>query len=248
MKAQQERYTRQIMLDDWGPQGQERLRQATVFQIGAGGLGSPVAYYLAAVGIGKLIICDMDVVDISNLNRQILHGDGRIGVNKAVSAAITLHGTNPEMRVIPVPEKVTGENIRQLSQNADIFVDCLDNFDSRYTMMREAARRRLPLVHGSVWGMEGRLSVFHVPQTPCLQCAFPSAPPKEVFPIVGATTGVIGSLQALEVIKHLTGVGVPLYNRLLVWDGASSMFQKFQISKQTGCPICGQLSEKEGCE
>jgi len=174
-----------------------------------------------------------------------LHGDGRIGVNKAVSAAITLHGVNPEMQVVPVQERVTDENISQLSQGADILIDCLDNFDSRYTMMREAARREIPLVHGSVWGMEGRLSVFHVPHTPCLQCAFPAAPPKEVFPILGATPGVIGSMQALETVKCLTGIGEPLQNRLLVWDGMSCTFRKFQISKRAGCPICGHINAKE---
>lgn len=237
-----ERYTRQAMIAKWGRKGQEALENTTVFIAGAGGLGSPVSYYLAAAGIGHIIICDMDTVNLSNLNRQILHHDARIGTNKALSAKMTLSTINPHIKVTEIQEKITENNIHDMSSEARIIVDCLDNHATRYILMQEAVRRNIPLVHGSVWGLEGRVSFFHTPETPCLKCVFPSAPPKEVFPIVGATAGVVGSLQALEVIKYITGIGELLKNNLLVWDGTNNSFKKFKLHRRAGCSICGKYT------
>ncbi len=244
MSERLQRYVRQMTIDGWADDGQEKLSMATVFVAGAGGLGSPVLLYLATAGVGNIVVCDMDVVDISNLNRQILHGDSRLHIDKAVSAKITLHYINPEIQVKIIQEEITRNNVHQLTAEAKIIVDCLDNFAARYLLMEEAIRRDIPLVHGSVWGMEGRVSLFHVPETPCLKCVFPAAPPKEQFPIVGATVGVIGSLQALEVIKFLTQTGDLMKNTLLVWDGSNNSFNKFKIHARKDCPICGYLHKK----
>lgn len=234
------RYARQSIIANWGKDGQTALENATVFIAGAGGLGSPVSYYLATVGIGHIIICDMDTVSLSNLNRQILHHDFRIGINKAHSARMTLNKINPYIKVTEIQEKITENNIQNISSEAEIIVDCVDNYTTRYILMQEAFRRNIPLVHGSVWGLEGRISFFHTPETPCLKCVFPSVPSKEIVPIVGATAGVIGSLQAVEVIKYITGTGELMKNNLLLWDGTNNVFKKFKLHKRIGCSICGK--------
>lgn len=240
METQNSRYKRQIMLQNWGENGQKRLREARVLIAGAGGLGSPVALYLAAAGVGSMTICDMDCVDWSNLNRQILHTPQRIGLNKAVSAAQTLSQFNQDIAVRTVTEKIEEGNVEELVGQSDIVVDCLDNFETRYLLMEKAALHQVPYVYASVWGMEGRLTFFSPPDTPCLQCVFPESPAKEEIPIVGATAGVIGSLQALEVIKYLNGTGPVYCGRMLIWDGSINEFYTVKLHKKEGCPICGR--------
>ena len=232
------RYGRQMLLDGWGEAGQQQLKDSTVFIAGAGGLGSPVAIYLAVAGIGHLRICDMDSLEPTNLNRQILHDHTRVGLNKSISARQTLSLVNPHVEVTAISETLVAENADRLVGDANIVVDCLDNFATRYVLNDAAIRRHIPLVYGSVWGMEGRLSFFQPPETACLRCLFPESPPKGVFPVVGATPGVIGTLEALETLKFLTGVGSNLKGKLLVWDGSAMTFRSFPIAKDPNCPVC----------
>lgn len=195
------RYSRQMLIDGWGEEGQRKLNNSTIFIAGAGGLGSPVSIYLAVAGVGKIIICDFDSVEITNLNRQILHSHTRIGINKALSAKITLTAINPDVEVIAITEKITDENASKLIGNAVIIMDCMDNLETRYILNKVAIKNRIPLVFGAIYGMQGMLSFIQPPETPCLKCLFPEAPPRETFPVLGVTPGVIGALQALEANK-----------------------------------------------
>jgi molybdopterin-synthase adenylyltransferase len=233
------RYGRQMMMAGWGEATQRRLREATVFVAGAGGLGSPVSIYLAVAGVGHLVIADFDAPEMSNLNRQILHDPSRLGVNKAESARRTLAALNPDVAVTAIPDKITAENVDALIGEAAVVVDCMDNFPTRYALNAACLRKRIPLVHGAIWGLDGQLTVIRAPETACLQCLVPEAPPREVFPVVGATPGVIGSLQAMEVLKLLTGIGTPLEGALLVFSGATMRFRRLTLPKDPECPTCG---------
>jgi molybdopterin/thiamine biosynthesis adenylyltransferase len=234
-----ERYRRQIMIEGWDVGGQERLQSATVFIAGAGGLGSPVSIYLAACGVGTLRISDCGEPELSNLNRQILHDESRIGINKAISARQTLNQLNPHVNIIALPEAITDHTISELAGDASLIVDCLDNFETRHVLNRYAVSREIPLIHGAIHGFNGQVSVFHSPRTPCLACIFPPEVPPEIFPVAGFTPGVIGLLQATETIKILLGLGSPLYGTLLMWDGALADFQKIAICKSPACTVCG---------
>lgn len=235
------RYTRQMIMDGWGEGTQKKLKGSTIFIAGAGGLGSPAAIYLAVAGIGNIRISDFDSPDLSNLNRQILHSHGRIGMNKALSAKQTLNELNPHVNIKTFTEKILPENVDELVGDAEIIVDCMDNFPTRYLLNECAIRKKIPLVHGSIWGMEGRLTFIQSPETPCLKCIFPESPPQEVFPVVGATPGVIGCLQAMEVIKYLTGIGKTLKNKILVWEGKKTEFKNYKAYKDPHCPVCSSL-------
>ncbi len=235
------RYTRQMMMEGWGEDTQKKLKGSTIFIAGAGGLGSPASIYLAVAGVGNIRICDFDSPDLSNLNRQILHNHGRIGINKALSAKQTLEELNPHINVTAFTEKILPESVDDLVGDAEIIVDCMDNFPTRYLLNECAIRKGIPLMFGSIWGMEGRLSFVQVPETPCLRCMFPEAPPKEVFPVVGATPGVIGTLQSMEVIKYLTRIGTNLKGQILVWDGTKVNFKKYKAYKDPQCPVCSKV-------
>ena len=234
-----ERYHRHMMIAGWGEAGQERVKSARVFVAGAGGLGSPTSIYLAVAGVGRLAICDCDSPELSNLNRQILHNDSRIGMNKARSAKLTLSELNPSITVEAIETRIEADNVDELVGEADIIVDCMDNFPTRYLLNECAIRRGIPFVHASVWGLEGRLTFIHSPDTPCLQCIFPVAPPREVFPVLGAAPGVIGCLQAVETLKYLTGVGQNLKGQLLIWSGLDASFETFPLARKADCPVCG---------
>jgi adenylyltransferase/sulfurtransferase len=238
-EAEYQRYHRQIILPSWGVEGQSKVKEAVVFIAGAGGLGSPVAIYLAAAGVGRIRICDYSEPELSNLNRQILHTDQDIGKNKAISAQEMLREVNPHVKVEPLPYRIERENIDELVGDAQIIIDCMDNFPTRHILNECAVRRRMPFIHGGVIGMCGQITFIHTPETPCLNCIFPSSPPREVFPIVGATPGVIGTLEALEALKYITGIGETLKGRLLVWDGEKMEFQQITIKKYPNCPVCG---------
>lgn len=233
-----ERYKRQMMMEGWGQETQEKIKNSTVFIAGAGGLGSPVSIYLAAAGVGHIIICDFDSPDYSNLNRQILHNPSRIGINKALSGKVTLATVNSDIKITAHTEKITADNVDALVAKSDLILDCMDNFATRYVLNDSAIRKGIPLIYGSIWGLDGRMSFIDVPQTPCLRCLFQEAPPQEVFPVLGTTPGVIGTLQALEAMKYLSGVGTNLRGKLLVWEGASVEFRKYKIYKDPNCPSC----------
>lgn len=233
------RYNRQMMMEGWGEETQRKLKNSTVFIAGAGGLGSPVSIYLAVAGVGNIIICDFDSPDWSNLNRQILHNHKRIGINKAISAKQTLEELNPDIKVSAITEKIVVENVDHLIGGSQLILDCMDNFPTRYLLNESAIRKKIPMVYGSIWGMEGRLSFIQSPETACLKCIFPEAPPSEVFPVVGATPGVIGCLQAMEAVKFLTGIGTNLKGKLLTWNGLKTEFRTFKTYKDPQCPACG---------
>ncbi|MCS7215638.1 MAG: HesA/MoeB/ThiF family protein [Thermodesulfovibrio sp.] len=232
------RYHRQMLIDGWGEEGQKKLKNSTVFIAGAGGLGSPVSIYLAVAGIGKIIICDFDNVEMTNLNRQILHSNTRIGINKALSAKITLNGINPNVEVVPITEKINEANAFEIVGDAQIILDCMDNLETRYILNEVAIKKKIPLVFGAIYGIQGMLSFIQPPETPCLKCIFPEAPPKETFPVVGATPGVIGAIQALEAIKYIVGIGKLFKNKLLLWDGLSGDFKTFKTQKDPACSVC----------
>ncbi len=237
----QARYARQMLITGWGEAGQEKLKSACVFVAGAGGLGSPVSMYLAAAGVGEIRICDADRVELSNLNRQILHGDNRIGQMKADSAGTSLRSLNSEISVVALPEFLNESTVERMVGRSNIIVDCLDNYEARYCLNRYSIRHRIPLVHGAIEGMSGQATFLQPPETPCLRCLFPAAPVRSgTFPVVGMTPGLIGCIQALEVVKYLTGVGTNLKGRLLLLDGMEMEWNTFQVERNPDCPDCGQ--------
>lgn len=235
-KIEAEKYIRQIML--FGEEGQEKLKRATVFVAGAGGLGSPISTYLAVAGIGKIIIADFDRVERSNLNRQFLHHERDLGREKVISAKEKLLSMNPDIEVEIIQEMITDENADLIVPACDLIIDALDNFDTRHVLNRLAVKRNIPLIHGAVAGYRGQATTVIPGKTACLCCIFHSFK-KEVFPVLGTTPGVIGSIQANEAIKYLTGQGKLLENRLLLWDGSSCSFGEVEINKAENCPVCG---------
>lgn len=236
------RYGRQMLIPGWGEAGQLKLKRASVFVAGAGGLGSPVSLYLAAAGVGEIRLCDADRVELSNLNRQILHTDGRIGALKAASADQTLRELNPAIRVVTYPDYIDANNVDRIVGRPDVVVDCLDNFETRYLLNTHCLKNHIPFVHGAISGLVGQLTFLDPPQTPCLRCIFPTPAPKTVFPVLGATPGVVGCLQAMEVLKFLTGTGSTLKNKLLIFDGEDMTFISVDVERAPACPDCGSLA------
>lgn len=245
-----DRYSRHLKLPEIGLAGQQRLAEATVLLIGAGGLGSPAAYYLAAAGVGTLRIADDDVVDRSNLQRQILHAENRIGLPKVASAATTLTGLNPRTRIEAVAERVTSANVDRLLEGVDVVLDGADNFPVRYLLNDACVLHGVPLVYGAVHRFEGQVSVFDAGrargQRPCYRCLFPEPPPPEAAPncsevgVLGVLPGVIGLLQATEVLKLLLGLGEPLSGRLLQFDALRMQFRQIRLAPDPDCPVCAE--------
>jgi adenylyltransferase/sulfurtransferase len=235
------RYGRQMLIPGWGQAGQLRLKGASAFVAGAGGLGSPVAIYLAAAGVGEIRICDADVVELSNLNRQVLHPEDRIGESKAASAAQSLEALNSGIHIVPYSDYVDASNVAEVVGRPDIVVDCLDNYDTRYLINDYCLERGIPFLHGAIEGLMGQVTFLSPPETPCLRCIFPEAPPPRLFPVLGATPGVIGTIQAMEALKHLAGIGTTLKNRLLIFEGEDMTFTSIRIERSPACPACGRL-------
>ena len=243
---QAQRYSRHLLIPEVGETGQHRLLKSKVLLIGAGGLGSPAAYYLAAAGVGTLGIVDSDVVDLTNLQRQILHASDRIGEPKVESATRTLEALNPDVTVVGYQERLTSENIDRIIADYDVIIDGADNFPTRYLLNDASIKWHKPVVHGSIYRFEGQLTVFKPGDGPCYRCLFPTPPPPELAPscaeagVLGVLPGVIGTLQANEALKLLLGVGEPLVGRYLLFDALDASFREVRLRKDPECPVCGE--------
>ncbi|NQT31180.1 MAG: HesA/MoeB/ThiF family protein [Deltaproteobacteria bacterium] len=237
---EREKYARQMVLKGFGQKGQEKLKRATVFIAGAGGLGSSSATYLAAAGVGMLRIVDHDKVELSNLNRQILHWPKDIGKRKVGSAKDKLNQMNPQVKIEAIEKRITEANVCRLVEGCDLIVDAMDNLPTRYLLNKTAIEKNIPFFHGAVYGFEGRAMTVIPGQTACLRCVYRGAIAEEECPVIGVTPAVIGCIQATEVIKYLVGIGQLLANRLLVYDGLNMKFTEFKIKKDPNCPHCGK--------
>jgi adenylyltransferase/sulfurtransferase len=235
-KDELKRYERQISI--FGEDGQEKLKKAKVFIAGAGGLGSSISTYLTVAGVGKLRMVDNDIVALENLNRQILHWDNDIGKKKLESAAAKLKRMNPNVEVEVISETINKGNIDELVGDFDMIVDAMDNFAARYVLNKAALVKKIPLFHGAVHGFYGQATTIIPGKTACLRCIFPEAPPPTIPPVVGVTPGVIGCIQATEVIKYILGIGSLLENRLLMWDGLKAEMDEVPLEKNPRCEDC----------
>ncbi len=242
---QRDRYGRHILLPEVGEAGQQQLLESRVLLLGAGGLGSPAALYLAAAGVGTLGIVDMDVVDASNLQRQILHNMDRIGERKVDSAKKTLTQLNPDVDVVTYDVRFGADNVLDIIDGYDVIVDGTDNFPTRYLLNDASLLKRIPVVHGSIFRFEGQVSVFQPYVGPCYRCLLPEPPPPELAPscaeagVLGVLPGIVGSIQALEAIKLILDLGDPLIGRLLAYDALEQSFRAFKVRRDPECPACG---------
>lgn len=240
------RYSRHFLLPEVGEAGQAKLLDARVLMVGAGGLGSPSAYYLAAAGVGALGIVDHDVVDLSNLQRQILHSNDRIGEPKTESARQTLQGLNPDVRVVPYAERLSSDNIMEIIADYDIVVDGCDNFPTRYLVNDACVMTGKPNVHGSIFQFEGQVSVFHPGNGPCYRCLYPEPPPPGMAPscaeagVLGVLPGLIGTIQAVETIKLILDKGDSLAGRLLHFNTLTMEVSTLRLRQDPECPMCGE--------
>lgn len=233
------RYYRQIAMEGWGEDSQRKVAESTVIVAGAGGLGSPVSFYLAAAGVGKLVIWDYDEVALSNLNRQILYSTDDIGREKSAAAASRLNRLNPEIEIQGISTEITEETLNRHAEEADIIVDCMDNMATRFLLNRFAVSRQIPLVHGGVQDTNGQVMVVPAGGKPCLECIFGGVDSQKGVPVLGAAVGIIASMEALEALKLLSGYGTPLAGRLLICEGFSATYQEIEITSDPGCPVCG---------
>jgi adenylyltransferase/sulfurtransferase len=246
-RDQVRRYSRHLLIPEIGEQGQRRLLDTKMLLVGAGGLGSPAALYLAAAGVGTLGIIDADVVDDSNLQRQVLHSTSALGRPKVESARERIAGLNQDVDVVAYEERLTSENIDAiLDEGWDVIVDGADNFPTRYLVNDASVWHRIPVVHGSIYRFEGQATVFKPFEGPCYRCLFPQPPPPELAPscaeggVLGVLPGVIGSIQANEAIKLAVGIGEPLVGRLLLYDALEASFTEVALRRDPDCPVCGE--------
>lgn len=246
------RYSRHLLIPEVGELGQQKLLDAKVLMLGAGGLGCPAGYYLAAAGVGTVGIIDSDIVDRSNLQRQILHSDDRIGMSKVESAKMTLNALNPGVQVNTYDTRLTADNVLEIFSEYDIVLDGGDNFPTRYLVNDACVHLGIPNVTGSVFRFEGQVTVIKPGEGPCYRCLYPEPPPPEFAPscqeagVLGVLPGTIGLLQATEVIKLIIGVGDPLVGRLLTYDGLKQRFRELKIRKDPECKMCGDNAEFTG--
>jgi molybdopterin/thiamine biosynthesis adenylyltransferase/rhodanese-related sulfurtransferase len=245
-KEQRDRYSRHLLLPEVGVEGQQKLLDAKVLLLGAGGLGAPAALYLAAAGVGTLGIVDDDEVDLSNLQRQVIHTTDRIGVPKVDSAEETINAINPDVDVVKHPVRLDASNVIELIEPYDIVVDGLDNFPTRYLINDASVRLRKPVVSASILGFDGQLSVFKPYEGPCYRCLYPVPPPAELAPscgangVLGVLPGTMGLLQATEVVKLVLGQGEPLIGRLLLYEALGATFTELKVRRDPDCPICSR--------
>jgi molybdopterin/thiamine biosynthesis adenylyltransferase/rhodanese-related sulfurtransferase len=245
--AQLERYSRHILLPEVGEKGQEKLLKARVLLLGAGGLGSPAALYLAAAGIGTLGLIDADVVDSSNLQRQVLHGSSTVGLPKVESGKQRIADLNPDTKVLAFQERLTSENIdRVFDHGWDVIVDGLDNFPTRYLVNDASVWKNIPVVHGSIFRFDGQVTTFKPRVGPCYRCLYPEPPPAHLAPscaeagVLGILPGVVGTIQATEAIKVVLGQGEPLIGRLLMYESLQMKFRTLKLRRDPNCPVCGE--------
>jgi molybdopterin/thiamine biosynthesis adenylyltransferase/rhodanese-related sulfurtransferase len=244
-KEQRMRYSRHTLLPEVGVEGQVKLLNSKILLLGAGGLGAPSALYLAAAGIGKIGIVDDDVVDESNLQRQVIHNTERVGIPKTASAKLTIQALNPDVEVVEYNTRLDASNILDLIEPYDIIVDGADNFPTRYLLNDASVRLNKPVVSASILGFEGQISTFLPHEGPCYRCLYPVPPPPELAPscgangVLGVMAGVMGLLQANEVIKLAAGIGEPLVGRLLLYESLSTSFTELKVKRDPACPICG---------
>ena len=242
---QRNRYQRHLLLPEVGEKGQLKLLDAKVLMLGAGGLGSPAALYLAAAGVGTIGVIDMDVVDASNIQRQILHNMDRVGMRKVDSAKQTLSALNPDLKVLTYDVRLGADNILDIIDGYDVIVDGTDNFPTRYLVNDAALLKRIPVVHGSIFRFEGQVTIFNPYVGPCYRCMIPEPPPAELAPscaeagVLGVLPGIIGSIQALEALKLILELGDPLVGRLLSYDALDQSFRTFKVRRDPACPACG---------
>jgi molybdopterin/thiamine biosynthesis adenylyltransferase/rhodanese-related sulfurtransferase len=243
---QRERYGRHLLLPEIGAEGQAKLLDSKVLLLGAGGLGSPTALYLAAAGVGTLGVVDDDDVDLSNLQRQIIHTTDRIGTPKVDSAAAAIAALNPDVEVVKYPVRLDASNIMEIIQGYDVIVDGVDNFPTRYLLNDATVRLGIPVVSASILGFDGQLSVFKPHDGPCYRCLYPVPPPAELAPscgangVLGVLPGTMGLLQATEVVKLVTGAGEPLVGRLLLYEALGATFTELKVRRDPSCPICSR--------
>ncbi len=252
---QRSRYSRHLLLPEVGLEGQTRLLESKVLLLGAGGLGSPVALYLAAAGVGTLGIVDDDVVDVSNLQRQVIHTGSRVGEPKVDSAEQAIHDLNPDVEVVKWNTRLDASNIMEIIEGYDVIVDGVDNFPTRYLLNDATVRLQMPVVSASILGFDGQLAVFKPYDGPCYRCLYPTPPPAELAPscgangVLGVLPGTMGLLQATEVIKLITEAGDPLVGRLVLYDALAASFTELKVRRDPECPICsrdpGEISEEE---
>ncbi len=248
-KEQKQRYSRHLLMPEVGAEGQAKLLGSKVLLIGAGGLGAPAMLYLAAAGVGTIGIVDFDTVDLSNLQRQVIHTNDRIGRKKTESAAESINALNPDVKVNVQEEMLTEENVERLIEGYDVILDGTDTFETRYTLNDAAVRARIPVVHASVYRFEGQLTVFQPFEGPCYRCLYPTPPPPELAPgcsvagVLGVVPGTMGLLQATEVLKLLLGIGDSLAGRLLIYDALDATFQELTLRRDPHCPACGDGAE-----
>jgi len=245
-EAQRVRYSRHVLIPEIGVAGQRRLLDANVLVVGAGGLGSPAALYLAAAGIGRLGIVDDDRVDQSNLQRQVLHSTAALGEPKVESAEERVRGLNADVDVVAYPERLSADNVdRILDEGWEVIVDGADNFPTRYLLNDASVWKGIPVVHGSIFRFEGQATVFAPGTGPCYRCLFPQPPPPELAPscaeggVLGVLPGVIGSIQGAEALKLVLGIGAPLVGRLLLYDALAGSFDEVSVRRDPACPVCG---------
>ena len=243
---QRERYSRHMLVPEIGIEGQQKLLDAKVLLLGAGGLGSPTALYLAAAGVGTLGIVDDDVVDLSNLQRQVIHTTDRIGTPKVDSAEQSIHAINPDVNVVKYQTRIDASNIVEIIKDYDVIVDGVDNFPTRYLLNDATVRLKIPVVSASILGFDGQLSVFKPYEGPCYRCLFREPPPAELAPscgangVLGVLPGTMGLLQATEVIKLIVGIGEPAIGRLLLYDALGATLTEVKVHRDPECPICSR--------
>jgi molybdopterin/thiamine biosynthesis adenylyltransferase/rhodanese-related sulfurtransferase len=241
---QKQRYSRHLLIPEVGSAGQARLLGSKALFIGAGGLGSPAALYLAAAGVGTIGIVDFDVVDLSNLQRQILHTNDRIGERKVESARKTINALNPDVKVIPHEEMLVAGNVDRIIAGYDVIIDGTDTFETRYLLNDAAVAKNIPVVHASVFRFEGQLTTFIPYEGPCYRCLYPTPPPPELAPgcsvagVLGVVPGIMGMLQANEALKILLGIGDTLSGRLLLFDALDTSFTELKLRRDPSCPVC----------